>query len=556
MAANYKKIITDKTQIIQLLTEQCLLQDPIEFFINNNTLLFCSRIVNELPGTIKDLKYAEFAKTYSPYSHLKQSQSILIEHPDTYNGDINLHKGDQLLIHFYTGLSSFETRVPLLQTVIIDGNPLAIEVGFPKQIYVRHTRNRLRAVALANSKIKVNVISPDMGNYNPQLREVSISGLSFCILHQYLNRFSIGNKVQLTLTIHDEVNLVVHGNVRHNTPVSTMQCCVDKPECDVGFENPKAICGIDFDHIRHSQELQINEIVYFIQREKLIKEKQDLIKFNKELESQVEEKTNQLREKDIQLLENDRAVNFSILASSVTKEFNNPINNLKILIAYVEKSVGKLIDIAKYWEEKPLPEPLFKEFNQFFSQTNFNYLITSLEDKFDSIKNWLETVVTIINNLQSFSESDKKSVNKIDINESIEKTIKLLHTGENVEFVYELQRIPPVECYPNDINHSLLQIIKNAIEAIDNNGVIRINSLYDEKENQAIVKIIDNGIGMSPDVLKLAFKPFFTTKSAGSGTGMALSIIEKIINRHGGKIDISSKKDIGTTVTMALPVKG
>ncbi len=79
---------------------------------------------------------------------------------------------------------------------------------------------------------------------------------------------------------------------------------------------------------------------------------------------------------------------------------------------------------------------------------------------------------------------------------------------------------------------------------------------YNEDENQSIVCIVDNGKGMSPEVLRQALNPFFTTKPVGSGTGTGLSLTERIIKRHGGMINISSKEGEGTTVTMTLPVVG
>ncbi len=79
---------------------------------------------------------------------------------------------------------------------------------------------------------------------------------------------------------------------------------------------------------------------------------------------------------------------------------------------------------------------------------------------------------------------------------------------------------------------------------------------YSEREDQIIIQIVDNGKGMSPEVLRQARNPFLTTKPVGSGTGIGLSLTERIIKRHGGMINVSSKEGEGTTVTMTLPVGG
>jgi signal transduction histidine kinase len=79
---------------------------------------------------------------------------------------------------------------------------------------------------------------------------------------------------------------------------------------------------------------------------------------------------------------------------------------------------------------------------------------------------------------------------------------------------------------------------------------------YNEDKDQTIVRIVDNGKGMSPEVVRQALNPFFTTKAVGSGTGVGLSLTERIIKRHGGMINISSKEGEGTTATITLPVAG
>jgi signal transduction histidine kinase len=91
---------------------------------------------------------------------------------------------------------------------------------------------------------------------------------------------------------------------------------------------------------------------------------------------------------------------------------------------------------------------------------------------------------------------------------------------------------------------------------VDHKGIIKMMTSYNEDENQTIVRIVDNGKGMSPEVLRQALNPFFTTKPVGSGTGTGLSLTERIIKRHDGMINISSKEGEGTTVTMTLPVDG
>jgi signal transduction histidine kinase len=91
---------------------------------------------------------------------------------------------------------------------------------------------------------------------------------------------------------------------------------------------------------------------------------------------------------------------------------------------------------------------------------------------------------------------------------------------------------------------------------VDHKGIIKMMTSCNEKGNQIIIRIVDNGSGMSPEMVRQALNPFFTTKPVGSGTGIGLSLTERIIKRHGGMINVSSKEGEGTTVTMTLPVDG
>jgi two-component system NtrC family sensor kinase len=100
----------------------------------------------------------------------------------------------------------------------------------------------------------------------------------------------------------------------------------------------------------------------------------------------------------------------------------------------------------------------------------------------------------------------------------------------------------------------MIHVINNAVDAIDHDGRVMIRTLYNEDEKKIHVDVDDNGVGMSPEVLKRVFHPFFTTKPVGSGTGIGLTLTDNIIKRHHGEIDISTREGVGTTVHIVLPV--
>ncbi len=268
--------------------------------------------------------------------------------------------------------------------------------------------------------------------------------------------------------------------------------------------------------------------------------------------------TEQLRQKDLQLIEMDRIAGIGALAAGIAHEINNPLGFVKSSIDSLKKRMDKLPGALRYWDDKPISEPLLKDYEDYLTQINFEHLTNSLDTRFDRIERGIERIMKIVKSLRSFSRLDMETVGKIDINQSIEDVVEILSTqdAKDVELIKALQEVPLVKCSPNEINQCLLHILKNALDAVDHNGIIKMITSYNEDEDQIIIRIVDNGKGMSPEVVRQALNPFFTTKAVGSGTGVGLSLTEGIIKRHGGMINISSKEGEGTTVTMTLPVDG
>ncbi|MGR3317595.1 MAG: ATP-binding protein [Candidatus Anammoxibacter sp.] len=333
------------------------------------------------------------------------------------------------------------------------------------------------------------------------------------------------------------------------------KCCIGTIQ-SVDFwhyfrKNPGLAKNIIIEMNRRAKDVSANYI------NRLIAEKEEQKRAKEELEIMVKEKTEQLREKDVQLLTMDRISGITKLAAGIAHEINNPLSFVKGSVTFVKKGVSKMVGAAQYWDDKPLSKDIADDYKDYLSQINFDYMIKTLDDKFDRIRKGIDRIVVIVKNLKSFSRVDKGDMCNIDLNQSIKEAVEVLDTEdrENVEFVTELEDgMPLFECSANEIHQSILYALQNAIDAVEDNGIVRVVSSYNEDEKNIIIKIIDNGKGMSPDVLREAMHPFFTTKPVGSGTGLGLTIIERIIIGHGGKLTLSSKENSGTTVTMALPI--
>jgi signal transduction histidine kinase len=162
----------------------------------------------------------------------------------------------------------------------------------------------------------------------------------------------------------------------------------------------------------------------------------------------------------------------------------------------------------------------------------------------------------LVNNLRNFARLDRSKVAEFDLNEGLQSALAIAKNHVKKRTVRKvLGKIPKVSCAPSQINQVFLNLITNAAQATpDEGGVIALRT-FQPGPGQVAVEITDNGHGIPADVLPKIFDPFFTTKEVGKGTGLGLSICYKIVEGHGGRIDVQSKEGTGTRFTVTLPVK-
>ncbi len=142
----------------------------------------------------------------------------------------------------------------------------------------------------------------------------------------------------------------------------------------------------------------------------------------------------------------------------------------------------------------------------------------------------------------------------MDLHDGLEATLSLMKNEfQEIEIVKEYDKLPLVYCQPGQMNQVFMNIILNAVQALDGKGTIRITT--SGEKNQVVVRIADNGPGIDPGDLAKIFDPFFTTKPVGTGTGLGLSISYGIVESHGGKLQVESELGRGTAFIITLPVK-
>ncbi|HEO64832.1 MAG TPA: GHKL domain-containing protein [Spirochaetes bacterium] len=166
-----------------------------------------------------------------------------------------------------------------------------------------------------------------------------------------------------------------------------------------------------------------------------------------------------------------------------------------------------------------------------------------------------DRTTSIIRDLKEYSRSRNKEIIQIDINEYIESTLNLLYNQfkGRIEIKKEYCSDSKIECHPGQVNQVLMNILVNAIQAIEDRGTIKIRT--EKEKNNLDISILDTGKGIPQEVISTVFEPFFTTRGVGGGTGLGLSISYEIIQNHHGDIDIESEPGKGTIVQIKLPVK-
>ncbi len=165
----------------------------------------------------------------------------------------------------------------------------------------------------------------------------------------------------------------------------------------------------------------------------------------------------------------------------------------------------------------------------------------------------IEQISEIVTNLKNFSRLDRSKVAHFSLNEGLESTLVIARNlVKNKQIEKDFCDQPFVTGSPSQINQVFLNLISNAAQATGPDGVIRLSTRV--RGAVAVVEVADNGSGIPADVLPKIFDPFFTTKKIGEGTGLGLSIAYKIINEHGGRIEVSSEPGKGTRFTITLPV--
>lgn len=373
--------------------------------------------------------------------------------------------------------------------------------------------------------------------------------------------------------------VIIQRSVLH--PLQRLNKAITESQSIDRFVMPSELPNNEIQFLAHTIKDAATRVEAYQQLEQEVAQRKQVEAALLQSEAQLRQHTNdlekalqELQQAQMQMVQNEKMSALGNLVAGVAHEINNPVGFLKGSLSNATDYVQDLLQHLQYYQ-KAYPEPS-STIEDHAAEIDLEFLVEDLPKLITSMKAATERVQTISTSLRTFSRADTEHPVEFDLHEGIDSTLLILkyrlkanEKRPAIEVIRLYDDIPAVSCFPGQLNQVFMNIIANAIDALEEANInhnsehikerpnqIKITTALTDDHQSVMIRIQDNGIGMTDDVKQKVFDHLFTTKGVGKGTGLGLAIAHQVIvDKHHGSLDCVSSLGNGTEFVIKIPVQ-